>query len=115
TTIRTECHGLRDGACNRHARRGRDLLELGVETSDLLPILRGRRVQRRDRGLDLIWPRRPARERFVEKTYALVDLVSLPRRLVLILEHHDFSMRVGSGFAARVVQDHEREEAARLG
>ena len=44
-----------------------------------------------------------------------VDLRAIPARAVLVLEQHELAVRRRARLAARVVEQHQREEAARLG
>ena len=43
------------------------------------------------------------------------DLRAIPARTVLLLEQHEFAARVDSRIAPRIMQQHHREQSARLG
>ena len=67
---------------------------------------------RRDRGLDR---ERPVEARRGCHPDALLDLGGVPARAVLIGEQHELAVRVEPRVAARVVQDHQRQQATHLG
>ena len=46
---------------------------------------------------------------------ALVDLARVPQRPVLVLEQDEIAVRAQAGIAARVVQQHQRQQARHLG
>ena len=46
--------------------------------------------------------------------HSLLDLVAVPARAVLVLQEHHLAARVEPSVAARVVKQHQREEAGRL-
>ncbi len=71
-------------------------------------------MQRRDRGLDRVRPRRRPRERARQERETLVDRGAVPEPPVLVLEEDEVAGRVRSRGAARVREEHEREEPARL-
>ena len=68
-----------------------------------------------DRGLQRVGAHGPRGERGRREREALVDLRAVPARAVLILEQHELAVRRRARLAARVVEQHQREQAARLG
>jgi hypothetical protein len=93
-----------------HGRR----IELGqplVERTHPPPVGGLRDVLGCDRRLQRVGPRRRGGR---GKRRALLDLVRMPERAVLLLEQHQSTLLVHAGVTARVVQQHEREETARL-
>jgi hypothetical protein len=69
------------------------------------------RVQRRDRRLHLIRPGRAMAHRLVDERQPLGDEDAVPARAILILEEHDVAVAVEPRVGARVLQQHERQEA----
>src|SRR2546423_512484 len=60
----------------------------------------------------IVWTA-PSRERPIEHALALVDLRAVPERAILLLEQHELGPR--AGVAARVLEQHLREQPERLG
>ena len=86
-------------------------LERLVERGDARPVGDRRDVLERDRRLHpVLVARRAGGERA-----ALLDLVRVPQRAVLVVEQHQPPVGVDARVAARVVQEHQREQPARLG
>ena len=77
--------------------------------------VRGDVVERRDRRLDLVRPGPAHPQRAIQERLALVDLGAVPAAAVLVLEEHELAVRPGPRVAPRVVQEHQREQAERLG
>jgi hypothetical protein len=82
-----------------------------VQRHDLRPVgvVRGVRLgmHGRDRGLDLIRPRRAEGERATEQRQPLLDLRAIPEPPILIGEEHHLSAVIHPGPPARVVQEHQ--------
>ncbi len=76
--------------------------------------LRVLEVQRGDRCLQQIGPVAAQRERTIERRAPGRDLRAVPQRAVLIGEQHDLAVAHARG-AARVVQQHQREQTEHLG
>ena len=119
TRLGTLGHRHRDGAVELDDRGRLEGGQLPVEHRDLPPVGGGRvgraRVQRGDRGLEqeragLAHAQPPHEDRA-----ALGDLLAVPERAVLLLERHEVALRAGTGGAAGVVEQHEREQAEDLG
>ena len=68
-----------------------------------------------DRRLHLVRLRLRASQRGVEQLDSLVDRVPVPARAVLLLERDEVAVFVDTTRAARVVEEHEREQRQRLG
>ena len=103
----------------RHHRRGQEAQELLVERRDLRPVglVRRRRlgVQGRDRRLDLIATRLSEPQRPVQYANPFLDLSPVPARAVLVGQQDQLPLRAGTRGAARVVEQHQREQPERLG
>ena len=56
----------------------------------------------------------PQRDRALEQLAAFVDLVLVPQRPVLVVEQDELAVPEAGG-AARVVDQHEREQGVRFG
>ena len=67
-----------------------------------------------DGRLDLIRTRPPAPQRGLQDSDALADLRRVPQRTVLVLQRHQVAASVQPRGAARVVQQHQRQQAGRL-
>jgi hypothetical protein len=72
-------------------------------------------VQRGDGGLDLVAARALERERRLQDAHALGDLAGVPPAPVLPVERHDAALGVQPGREPGVVEEHQREQPARLG
>ena len=72
-------------------------------------------MQRRDRRLQLVEPGSAPAHRILEQTLALADPPAIPQRAVLIVEQHELAVFVDACGTARVVQQHQREQARDLG
>ena len=89
--------------------------ELAVQRGDLRPVeLRLLGLQRRDRGLEHVRAAAAQRQRPLEQRAPLVDLRGVPQRAVLILEQDELAAG-NRALAARVVQQHQREQPEHLG
>ena len=101
--VRAFGHRHCDGPVELHNGRRLPPRELAVERGDLRPIRVLRpdclRVEGRDRGLELVWPRPPQRERAVEQRCAALGQVAVPERAVLLLEQDEVSVRIRAGAA----------------
>ena len=106
--------GDRDRAGELDHGRAGEARELAVERGDLRPVARLVGVQRGDRRLDDVGPAAAQRERAVEHRAALRDLLGVPARRVLVGEQHELAV-VEARVAARVVQQHQRQQAVDLG
>jgi hypothetical protein len=72
-------------------------------------------VQRGDGGLDLVGPGVAQAQRALELVAALGQARDIPASAVLIGQRDVVAGRVGAGGAARVVDEHERQQARGLG
>src|SRR5581483_8421738 len=70
--------------------------------------------ERRDRRLDLVRPRALPRERPLEGTPALLDLLEVPERAVLVGEKDELTLRREPCGAAGVLQEKQRVQPVRL-
>ena len=68
-----------------------------------------------DRSLDLIRAQGVASHASEDKRVTFVDQVSIPQRTILVAETHQVPRTIGTCVAARVGQQHESEQAGRLG
>ena len=112
-------HPDRDRAVDLDHRRRVEPGERTVQQRDLRPVgLRdgGRlRVQRGDRGLQLVRAGFAAGQRAVEYARPLGDQGAVPPGPVLLGERHRPSVVVAPRRRPRVVQQHQREQPGRLG
>jgi hypothetical protein len=69
----------------------------------------------RDRRLQLVGADGARRDRLVQHPEARRDRRRVPARAVLLVQRHQFAALVGAGRAARVGEEHQRQEAADLG
>ena len=97
-----------------HGRR-RQLAEPLVERRNLRPVGLRLQVERRDRGLELVRPGTAQRQRPVEHGATLLDPLGVPQRAILVVEQHELARGVEPRSPARVVQQHQREQAEHLG
>ncbi len=102
-----------------HVRTG-PVGELAVERGDLRPVEGRFRLEGGDRGLQGVRTAcgRPCsqgrvQQRVVQQVPGLGDLPPVPPRPVLVRQQHQV-LAVEPGLAARVVQEHEREQAEHL-
>ena len=103
---------LRDrGVVERYAGAG---LERRAEVGDLATSRRRLAVQRSDRGLQDVRAAAVEGDRAVDQPAAVSELIVVPQRAVLILEQDELAVDE-PGVAARVVDDHQREQAMDLG
>ena len=100
-------HRDRDRAVELDHRAG---VERGVQLGDPRPVRDRGDVLARDRRLQAVLI---ARCRVRERA-ALLDLVGVPQRAVLVGEQHEPPVGVDARVAPRVVQQHQREQPARL-
>ena len=111
--------GQRGGAVDADDGRGCAAVQLGVERGDLRPVGRrgvgGGGVQRGDGGLQLVGPGRSWRQGLVERMGALGDPATVPERAVLAIQRDVLAAFVDARVAAGVLQQHQREQAERLG
>ena len=77
--------------------------------------VRGRCVTGRDRGLDLVGAGLSAPERGFEQCARLVDAVAVPAAAVLLFERYEIAVLVDAAFAARFVEQHERQQPDHFG
>ncbi len=68
----------------------------------------------RDRRLELVDARPAEGDGSLQHAQSLVDTVAIPERPVLVLEQHELAARAQARVAARVLEEHEREEAQYL-
>ena len=108
--------GLGDGdrAAQLDDRRAGDPRELAVQRGDLRPVARLVGVQRRDRRLHDVGPRPRSASARSSARAARGDLRRVPQRAVLVGEQHDLAV-AQARLAARVVQQHQRQQAVHLG
>ena len=89
-----------------------------VQQDDLVPIRlaprNGLRMQSRDRGLDLIRPRRLQRSGSFEKGDPIGDRGMVPPAPILVWQQHHLPRGVKACCRTRHVQRHQGEEAQRL-
>ena len=71
-------------------------------------------VQGGDRGLELELAAPLAGQRGLQDRDALRDQVGVPQAAVLLGERHEGAVRAGAGGAARVVEQHQREQPVGL-
>src|SRR4029078_3099516 len=71
-------------------------------------------VQGGDGGLDLVAPGALNGQRRLQDAHVLGDLACVPEATVLQVERDDATLWVKARRDARVVEEHEREEPARL-
>jgi CubicO group peptidase (beta-lactamase class C family) len=71
-------------------------------------------VQGSDGGLDLVAPGALGGQRRLEDAHALSDLAGVPQLAVLAVERDDATLGVEARREAGVVEEHEREQPARL-
>src|SRR3954468_21675934 len=114
---RTVAHRDGDGAIQLdHRRRVRSQQHL-IEAGDLRPVGLGGAgrlgVERRDRRLDRIRTR-PCRERSPHQTHAFGDLIAVPQRAILIFQQDQIAVPCRARRTARIVEQHQREQANRL-
>jgi hypothetical protein len=100
--------------------RGRiDPAELTVDPGDHRPVGVGRLVRAGmaggDDGLQLVRPGPAGPQRALQDPLSLVDLGPVPPAAVLILQRDQVTAPVGAGRPAGVLQQHQRQQAARLG
>ena len=107
-------HGDGDRAIQLDDRGRRVALELRVEEGDFTPVGLRLGVKRGDRGLELVGTRPTPGDRLVERRLPGLDLVPIPERPVLLVEQDDRAVG-NAGVAARVLQQHERQQAEGLG
>ncbi len=112
-------HGDGDGPVERHHRRRHDLGQQLVQRGDLRPVgvgdIGGAGVARRDRRLQLVRAGPPMAQRRLQAPVGLVDLGPVPQGTVLVLERDQVARRVQAGAPARVMEQHQRQQAGRLG
>jgi len=115
---RTGSHAHRHRPVQLHHRRGQELRELPVEAGDLGPVGVGRAgrgdVAGGDGGLHLVGARPPRPQRRLQHRDALGDLGGVPPAAVLVLQRHHVAGGVEPGGPARVVHQHQRQQAGRL-
>ena len=106
------------GAIELDDRRGIRADEDVVEAGDLPPVgpVRRRRlgVDRRDRRLQRVRPEAPRRQRALDQRRSLGDLRAVPQRAILLVQQDDLAVRGRAPGAARLVQEHQRQQAHRL-
>jgi hypothetical protein len=88
--------------------------ELAVELRDPRPVGRIVHVQRGDLRLERVRAAAAQRQRAIELSSPVRNLVRVPERPVLIAKQHDRAVREPS-LPARVVEQHQREQRVRLG
>jgi hypothetical protein len=117
--LRGVSHADRDGAVQIHDGTGCDPRELLVQPGDLGPVRlgRGRRggVARGDGRLDLERPRPALVQCPFEDRGAFRDLTLIPLRAILLVQGDQITVGVDAGRPAGLVQQHQREQAVRLG
>ena len=102
------------GAAELDDRGAGDAAQLAVQGGDLRPITLIVSVQGRDRGLQDVRSAAVQRQRPVEHDAAFLDLRGVPERPVLVCQQHELPVS-RSRPAARVVQQHHREQPVHLG
>jgi hypothetical protein len=119
STLGTVGHRDRDRAVELDHRRGRGLGEPVVQRGDLRPVGvlgPGRsRVERGDRALQLVRTRSSGEEGPVQGGETLVDHRVVPAGTILVLEQDHRPPWVRPGVPARMLQEHQREQAPDLG
>ncbi len=112
-------HRHRDRPVQRDHRGGIGAYQHVVESHDLGPVRGGRggglRVHRRDRGLQRVGADAARGERPLDQGGALRDLIPAPPRAVLVVQQHQLAGRPGARGPPRLVQQHQSQEAHRLG
>ena len=112
-------HRHRGGVIELDHRRRADPQQHLIEAGDLRPvgvaIARRPRMQRGDRGLHRIGFR-PARhpQRLFHQLQAFGDLRTIPQRAILLFQQHDVAACGLAPGAARVVQQHQRQQSLDL-
>ena len=113
--LRPLAHADRDGAVQQHDGIGFDPRQLAIEVSDLPPVgllrARGFGMHRGNRGLQLIGADPTAPQRCFDQRQSLADLDAIPQRAVLLFEGHQHAGGVDPGPAARIVQQHQCQQA----
>ena len=104
-----------DRAVDLDDRRRRDPAERAVELGDLRPVGRLGDVLQGDRGLQLVRAGAAQAARPVERGRPLADPSRVPARAVLAVERDEAAALVDPRAAARVVQQHQREQPVDLG
>lgn len=111
-------HGHRHRAVQFDHRRGADAQQHVVEPDDLRPVgLRGAGrlgVHGDDRGLQGVGPESPRGQRTLDQRRTFLDLRPVPQAAVLVIETHQLARLIGACGAARVVQQHQREQTHQL-
>src|SRR5215217_5562506 len=72
-------------------------------------------MQGGDRRLHLIGTRPPQLHRRIDHCEPLVDHLLVPASAVLIFQQHQIALFIHAGMASRVLQQHQRKQAHRLG
>ena len=108
-----------DGTVEPDDRRVGESEQLVVPLHDLHPVgvleAESVRVERGDRRLCLVLAEPVLRERGLQDGDSLCDELGVPLAPVLLGERHDPAVRAGPTAAARVVQQHQGEQAVDLG
>ena len=90
-----------------------------VERDDLRPVGRRRRrrlgVHRGDRRLQRVRTEPPQRQGALDERRSFRDLIAVPRDAILIGEQNQLAVGRRARGAARLVQQHQREQPDRLG
>jgi hypothetical protein len=112
-------HAHRHRPVQLHHRGRIDPAELTVDPGDHRPVSVGRLaragVAGGDDGLQLVRPGPAGPQRALQDPLSLVDLGPVPAAAVLILQRDQIAAPVGAGGPAGVLQQHQRQQAARLG
>jgi hypothetical protein len=111
-------HAHRHGPVQLHHRGRVDPAELPVDPGDHRPVGVGGLVRARvaggDDGLQLVRPGPAGLQRLLQDLLSVGDLGAVPAAAVLVLERDQVPVAVGAGRPAGVLQQHQREQPARL-
>ena len=112
-------HRHRGGVIELDHRRRADPQQHFIESRDLRPvgiaIIRRPRMQRGDRGLHRVGFRRARQLQGVfHQLQAFGDLPMVPQRAILLFQQHDVAAGGLAPGAARVVQQHQRQQSLDL-
>src|SRR6266545_7096812 len=114
--LRSAYHRHRHGPVERDDRRGPDLQQPVVEPENLAPVgggvAAGHHVQRGDGGLKRVPADAAGPERVDGQAATFVDGGPIPGGPVLLFEHQQASLGVGTGGPAGVGDQQQREESA---
>ncbi len=118
-TGRPVCLGDRDHPAQPHRCGRGEPFEPQVQHRDLRPVRplrrRGRRVQGRDRRLQLVGARSAPAPDAVDQLGSLADQVAVPAGAVLFVQRHQPAVVADAGRAPRLGEQHQRQQAGRLG